>query len=334
MYAAPGIGLAATQVDVHERIIAVDVSDNADAPHILVNPQFTVHGALLETEEGCLSVPGFYEPVSRAERISVTAQTPTGEVFSMEAEGLLAVCIQHECDHLAGKLFVDYISNLKRNRIRKKLERQQKQPPIERAIMAGDEQTGVCIMAMEAGLDTGPVFAQVEVPIGATATATQLTEKLADTGGELLIEVLTTIATSKAEKRKLPAPRAQDETLATYAHKLEASDRNIDWSESAKSIADKIRGLAGRMPVRGMLGDAHVQILEARPIEQHLPGVEATPAGTLVDVSKSGIIVQCATDLLQITRIKVERGKGTELDPAAAINGYSELFFPGARFAN
>lgn len=127
MYAAPGIGLAATQVDVHERIIAVDVSDNADTPHIFVNPQFTVHGALLETEEGCLSVPGFYEPVSRAERISVTAQTPTGEVFSMEAEGLLAVCIQHECDHLAGKLFVDYISNLKRNRIRKKLERQQKQ---------------------------------------------------------------------------------------------------------------------------------------------------------------------------------------------------------------
>jgi methionyl-tRNA formyltransferase len=206
--------------------------------------------------------------------------------------------------------------------------------PIERAIMAGDEQTGVCIMEMEAGLDTGPVFAQVEVPIGAKTTATQLTENLADTGGELLIEVLTTIATSKAEKRKLPTPTAQDETLATYAHKLEASDRNIDWSESAKAIADKVRGLAGRMPVRGMLGDVHVQILEAQPIEQHLPGVEATPAGTLVDVSKSGIIVQCAPDLLQITRIKVERGKGTELDPAAAINGYSDLFFPGARFAN
>ncbi|XOV83838.1 MAG: peptide deformylase [bacterium] len=127
MYAAPGIGLAATQVDVHQRIIAVDVSDNADSPHIFVNPQFTTHGSLLETEEGCLSVPGFYEPVSRAEQITVTAQMPTGEEFTLEAEGLLAVCIQHECDHLAGKLFVDYISNLKRNRIRKKLERQQKQ---------------------------------------------------------------------------------------------------------------------------------------------------------------------------------------------------------------
>ena len=127
MYDAPGIGLAATQVDVHERIIAVDVSDGANTPHIFVNPKITVYGALLETEEGCLSVPGFYEPVSRAERISVVARTPMGEEFTLEAEGLLAVCIQHECDHLAGKLFVDYISNLKRNRIRKKLERQQKQ---------------------------------------------------------------------------------------------------------------------------------------------------------------------------------------------------------------
>ena len=206
--------------------------------------------------------------------------------------------------------------------------------PIERAIMAGDKQTGVCIMDMEAGLDTGPVFDQIEVPISTDTTAPQLTEQLADAGGELLIDVLTTFATCKAEKRKLPRPKEQDDTLATYAHKLEASDRSIDWSGSAKSIADKVRGLAGRMPVRSMLGDAHVQILEARPIEQNLPDAEATPAGTLIDVSKSGIVVQCATDLLQITRIKVERGKGSELDPAAAINGYSDLFFPGARLAN
>ncbi len=127
MYAAPGIGLAATQVDVHQRIVAVDVSDHSNSPVLLVNPELTLYGSQQETEEGCLSVPGFYETVSRAERITVVAKTPLGEDLTLDAEGLLAVCIQHECDHLQGKLFVDYISNLKRNRIRKKLERQQKQ---------------------------------------------------------------------------------------------------------------------------------------------------------------------------------------------------------------
>lgn len=127
MYEAPGIGLAATQVDVHLRMIVVDVSENRDTPHILVNPQLTLHGEIMETEEGCLSVPGIYEPVSRAERISVDARTPSGKCLTLEAEGLLAVCIQHECDHLEGKLFVDYLSTLKRNRIRKKLQKQFKQ---------------------------------------------------------------------------------------------------------------------------------------------------------------------------------------------------------------
>jgi peptide deformylase len=127
MYEAPGIGLAATQVDVHERIIVIDISENRDAPNIFINPALELHGDLIETEEGCLSLPGIYEPVDRAERISITAQNPTGEKFSLCAEGLLAVCIQHECDHLLGKLFVDYISGLKRNRIRKKLTKQQKQ---------------------------------------------------------------------------------------------------------------------------------------------------------------------------------------------------------------
>ncbi len=105
---APGIGLAAaTQVDVHQRIVAVDVSDHSNSPVLLVNPVLTLHGSQLETEEGCLSVPGFYEAVTRAERISVVAKTPLGEDLTLDAEGLLAVCIQHECDHLQGKLFVD-----------------------------------------------------------------------------------------------------------------------------------------------------------------------------------------------------------------------------------
>ncbi len=127
MYAAPGIGLAATQVNIHKRIIAVDISEERNQPHIFVNPALELHGALFESEEGCLSVPGIYEPVSRAERITVSAVDPFGASVTLEAEGLLAVCIQHECDHLQGKLFVDYLSNLKRNRIRKKLQKQQKQ---------------------------------------------------------------------------------------------------------------------------------------------------------------------------------------------------------------
>ena len=127
MYAAPGIGLAATQVNVHQRVIVVDVSETRDQPHTLVNPQLTLHGEQKENEEGCLSVPGFYEVVTRAERITVEAKDPQGEPIRFDAEGLLAVCIQHECDHLEGKLFVDYLSGLKRNRIRKKLVKLQKQ---------------------------------------------------------------------------------------------------------------------------------------------------------------------------------------------------------------
>lgn len=124
MYQAPGIGLAATQVNVHQRIIVVDVSENRDDPHALINPELTLLGGRVETEEGCLSVPGFYEPVTRAEHIQVHYLDRKGEPAEMEARDLLAVCIQHECDHLEGKLFVDYLSNLKRTRIRKKLEKQ------------------------------------------------------------------------------------------------------------------------------------------------------------------------------------------------------------------
>jgi len=127
MYDAPGIGLAANQVNVHRRIIVVDVSENRDDPHAFINPALTLLGGSVETEEGCLSVPGFYEPVTRAERIRVQALDRQGEPVDLEVDGLLAVCIQHECDHLDGKLFVDYLSNLKRNRIRKKLEKQHRQ---------------------------------------------------------------------------------------------------------------------------------------------------------------------------------------------------------------
>ena len=127
MYAANGIGLAATQVDVHRRVVVLDVSDNRNAPLALVNPEITLLGADVESDEGCLSVPGYYEPVTRRDRIRLSALDRHGEPFELEADGLLAICIQHECDHLEGKLFVDYLSGLKRQRIRKKLAKQQRQ---------------------------------------------------------------------------------------------------------------------------------------------------------------------------------------------------------------
>jgi peptide deformylase len=128
MYDAPGIGLAATQVNVHRRIIVVDVSENRDQPHAFVNPIISTSGDRIESQEGCLSVPGFFEPVDRWERIRVAALDRDGRPFELEADGLLGICIQHECDHLEGKLFVDYLSNLKRSRIRRKLEKHQRQP--------------------------------------------------------------------------------------------------------------------------------------------------------------------------------------------------------------
>jgi len=127
MYAAPGIGLAAIQVDRPQRVIVVDTSEDRSQPLALVNPEILERHGEEQMEEGCLSVPGFYEPVERAERIRVRALDRDGETFEMETDGLLAVCIQHEIDHLDGKLFVDYLSNLKRQRIRKKLEKEARQ---------------------------------------------------------------------------------------------------------------------------------------------------------------------------------------------------------------
>ena len=123
MYAAPGIGLAATQVDVHKRLLVCDVSTEKDAPHVLINPEIIEKDGVAVTEEGCLSVPGYFEEVERANHIRVKFQDRDGQPQEMEAEGLLAVCIQHEMDHLEGKLFVDYLSEAKRSRIRKRLEK-------------------------------------------------------------------------------------------------------------------------------------------------------------------------------------------------------------------
>jgi peptide deformylase len=124
MYAAPGIGLAATQVDVHERVIVIDISETHDSLRVFINPEIVAQSGRAEGEEGCLSVPGIFDKVERAEQVTVRALDRDGKSFELKAEGLLAVCVQHEMDHLMGKVFVDYLSNLKRNRIKAKLLKQ------------------------------------------------------------------------------------------------------------------------------------------------------------------------------------------------------------------
>lgn len=127
MYAAPGVGLAATQVDVHKQVIVIDASDTRDQLLTLINPEILAASGVADCEEGCLSLPGIYERIARAERVTVRALGLDGKSFTMQAQGLLAVCIQHEIDHLKGRVFVEYLSRLKQTRIRGKLQKQQRQ---------------------------------------------------------------------------------------------------------------------------------------------------------------------------------------------------------------
>ena len=128
MYDAPGIGLAATQGNVHKRLVVMDLSEDKNEPLVFINPEFeSLTDEVDQYQEGCLSVPGFYENVDRPQKVKIKALDRDGQPFELIAEGLLAVCIQHECDHLNGKLFVDYLSTLKRDRIKKKLEKQHRQ---------------------------------------------------------------------------------------------------------------------------------------------------------------------------------------------------------------
>lgn len=129
MYEAQGIGLAATQVNVHKRLMILDISENKDSPQVFINPSFEVIDSdLFDYDEGCLSIPGFYETVSRPQTINARGQDQQGQEFELTAEGILSICVQHEIDHLDGKLFVDYLSTLKRQRIRSKLEKEHKKP--------------------------------------------------------------------------------------------------------------------------------------------------------------------------------------------------------------
>jgi peptide deformylase len=127
MYAAPGIGLAATQIDVHQRLIVIDISEDRSGQLVVINPEIVSREGAATMEEGCLSVPGYFDEVQRAAKVLLRAQDRTGAVFEMECNELLAACVQHEIDHIDGKLFVDYLSDLKRDRVRKKLDKERKE---------------------------------------------------------------------------------------------------------------------------------------------------------------------------------------------------------------
>jgi len=127
MYAAPGIGLAATQIDVHQRVITIDVSGDRSGQLVVINPEILAREGVETTEEGCLSVPGYFDEVQRAAKVRLRAQDRTGAVYELDCNELLAVCVQHEIDHIDGKLFVDYLSDLKRDRVRKKLDKERKE---------------------------------------------------------------------------------------------------------------------------------------------------------------------------------------------------------------
>ena len=142
MYAAKGIGLAATQVNVQQRVVVIDLSEEKNEPLFLINAEILHKQGQIEHEEGCLSVPEYYEKVTRAERVKVRALGRDGQSFELEADGLLAVCIQHELDHLDGKLFVDYLSQLKQQRVRKKMEKLTRQAPASNQASASQAASG------------------------------------------------------------------------------------------------------------------------------------------------------------------------------------------------
>ena len=189
--------------------------------------------------------------------------------------------------------------------------------PIERAVMAGDLDTGVAIMQMERGLDTGPVFARKSLTIGDYENIEALEKQLADIGADLLIDVL----------RGLPQhPVPQSTQGITYAHKLTAADRVIDWTGDASDIARQIWALSHRMPAITVMGQTQVQILQAMATPELAGIVPTGTPGRQAQVSKKIITIECGSGWLQVSKLKVNRGKGLPMDAAAACNGYPDLF--------
>jgi methionyl-tRNA formyltransferase len=191
--------------------------------------------------------------------------------------------------------------------------------PIERAILAGDSQTGVCIMAMDPGLDTGPVYASRHVPIGPEDDTPALEIRLAEMGGVLLLECLAGLS------HLTPTP--QPEVGVRYADKLTRRDAIIDWKQPAEVIERQVRALASRIPPYAAAGEVHVTVLEARAVE----ATESGSPGTLLTAGRRSLRVACGEGALELRRIRLSVGKGSILGPADALNGYPELFSPGRR---
>jgi methionyl-tRNA formyltransferase len=197
--------------------------------------------------------------------------------------------------------------------------------PIERAIIAGDRETGVSIMQMEAGLDTGPIYNDRKVPIVSDASVLELEQTLANVGAELLIEVL----------NNLPmASHPQNSEGVTYAAKLSAADRTVNWQSSASDIERQIRALAQRTPVTVTLPNVEIQLLEAEVLNKESATTIAARSkpGTLVQAKKNILLIQCGTGRLQIKQLRLNKGKGLPLGPSAVINGFQRFFPEGAVF--
>ena len=442
MYAAKGIGLAATQVDVHQRVLVIDVSAGHDQPQVFINPEILSRDGLAPAQEGCLSLPGIYDKVERATHIRVRALGRDGEPFELEAEGLAAVCIQHEMDHLDGKVFVDYLSELKRQLIRRRLEKERRlrsicarlararrlsrravtaasrslqlafagtpqfavpaldalhasrhavravftqadrgagrgqsvqaspvkqralelglpvhQPatfrstdaqaalaasrpdvfvvvayglilppaalevpplgclnihasllprwrgaaPVQRAILAGDTTTGVTIMRMEPGLDTGPVLAESRTQILAGDTAQSLAGRLADLGAALIVAMLDRLADGPV------AAVAQSPDGVTYAAKVGKSEALIDWRQDAAADCAPSARVQSAPRRRDPLPRRAAAHLGGRgPLDPAAPGAAEHGAepGTVLHVSPVGIDVACGSGVLRVTRLQ------------------------------
>lgn len=198
--------------------------------------------------------------------------------------------------------------------------------PIERALMAGDKQTGCCIMKMEAGLDTGPVYRRSKIPITAETDILKLEGDLAEIGSEDLIIVLKDFEKAKDSGISPPKPEPQSETDITYAQKLTALDRILDCKRPAQELANQINALSARMPVRCEIGHKRAQLLSAEIRETDANG----PPGTIAELSAAGLKINCAAKQLLIKKLKFESGKGTVLDGPAMVNGHSADLNVGA----
>jgi methionyl-tRNA formyltransferase len=199
--------------------------------------------------------------------------------------------------------------------------------PIERAMLAGDERTGITIMAMDEGLDTGAVYLAGETPILPSDTGDTLRARLADLGGELLVEVLRNLTAQPAQK---PVP--QDEAGACYAAKLKPDEARIDWTQPAVELARKVRAFNSRMPAFAHLGEDRIRILLADVSPQVSPLAGPAAPGTILEATREGLAVATGEGQLMIRSLAMPRGKGKPMSVATALNGYAELLAPGQRF--